>query len=167
MKTKQEKRVEGLCITVLLGALFLAGCTNTSSEPMEKEPAYGEDGGVGVDSDPEHVGALRQKWGVEVLGIQATATGYMLDFRYRVVDAEKAAPLLDRRIKPYLIVEKDDARLEVPVTNKLGALRQTTKHVQANRNYFILFSNPARHVKSGDKVSVVIGDFVVENLSVL
>lgn len=166
MKIKQEKSVILWCVTALLvGALSLPACSTGARGTMEKEPAYR--GGGSVDTDPDHVGSLRDKWGVEILGIQATATGYILDFRYRVVDAEKAAPLLDRRIKPYIIVEKDDARLEVPVTNKLGALRQTTKHVKANRNYFVLFSNPARHVKSGDRVTIVIGDFVVENLAVL
>ncbi len=167
MKNYQENRLAHVCATGLLltAVAWSAGCTNNTSKPVEeKEPAYG--GGAEV-SDPRHVGSLRDKWGVELLGIQTTATGYMLDFRYRVVDAEKAAPLLDRRIKPYIVVEKDEARLHVPVTNKLGALRQTTKDVKVNRNYFVLFSNPSRHVKSGDKVTVVIGDFVAKNLSVL
>lgn len=169
MKTEKEKKVAGTLVTLLLfGALLLSGCTNGSSgtkeQEQEMEPGYG--GGSEV-SDPDHVGRIRDQWGVEVLGIQATAAGYMLDFRYRVIDAEKAAPLLDRRIKPYIIVEKNKARLEVPVTNKLGAMRQTTKHVKPNRNYFVLFSNPARHVQSGEKVTVVIGDFKAEHLSVL
>lgn len=166
MKSQQENRITRLCATVLLlgTVAWSSACTNSTAKVEEKKPSYG--GGAEV-SDPRHVGSLQKQWGVEVLGIQATATGYMLDFRYRVLDGEKAAPLLDRRIKPYIIVEKDEARLEVPVTNKLGALRQTTKHVKENRNYFVLFSNPARHVKSGDEVTVVIGDFVVENLKVL
>lgn len=163
--TNQEKCGMGLLASALLAcAVLLPGCSNSPTETMEEDPGYG--GGNGV-SNPKHVGGLHEKWGVEVLGVQATATGYILDFRYRVVDAEKAAPLLDRRIKPYILVEKDESRLEVPVTNKLGALRQTTKHVRPDRNYFVLFSNPARHVKSGDKVTVVIGDFKAEHLDVL
>ncbi len=165
MKLFLKYRRSSLSATVLLACgLAMSGCMNSSSVQVEQAPASGDGSSM---HNPKHVGSLREKWGVEVLGIQASATGYILDFRYRVVDADKAAPLLDRRIKPYIVVEKDDARLEVPVTNKLGALRQTTKHVKPNRNYFVLFSNPARHVKPGDKVTVVIGDFVAENLSVL
>jgi hypothetical protein len=167
MNTHKEKCLGSLCATLLLaGALSLAGCSNEPTRPMDKEPAYGGGSTVTV---PDSVGALKDRWGVEVLGIHTTATGYMLDFRYRVLDAEKAAPLLDRRIKqkPYVIVEKDNAKLGVPVTSKLGALRQTTFNVKANRNYFVLFSNPARHVHSGDKVTVVIGDFKVKHLTVL
>lgn len=167
MKNHQGEHLGSLCAALLLaGALSLAGCSNETTRPMDKEPAYG--GGTS-DADPGSVGTLEEKWGVEVLGIHTTATGYLLDFRYRVLDAEKAAPLLDRRIKPgpYVIVEKDDARLGVPVSSKLGALRQTTFKVEANRNYFVLFSNPSRHVHPGDKVTVVIGDFKVEHLNVL
>jgi hypothetical protein len=165
MKTTQGIPMRRLFTgALLLGALSLAACSREATKPVEKEPAYG--GGTSI-SDPGKVGALQEKWGVKVLGIQTTATGYLLDFRYRVLDATKAAPLLDRHIQPYVIVEKDKARLEVPVTDKLGALRQTTRDVKENRNYLVLFSNPARHVKSGDKVTVVIGDFKVEHLNVI
>lgn len=162
MKKTAGKHLLPLSVAILL---LLGGCDHETAKPKDSEPEYG--GGAKEISDPDKVGALQEKWGVKVLGVQSTATGYMLDFRYRVLDAEKAAPLLDRSIKPYVIVEKDQAKLAVPVSSKLGALRQTTHNVRANRNYFVLFSNPARHVKSGDKVTVVIGDFVAEHLSVL
>lgn len=110
--------------------------------------------------------ALQERWGVKVVGIRQSAAGYMLDFRYRVLDAEKATPLLDRRIKPELKVAKSGATLKVPVPPKIGALRQSAKFVKPDRNYFILFSNPGRHVIPGDMVSVVIGDFRAENLTV-
>ncbi len=165
MKANRVTHLRSLWATVVtVGVLSLSACSHSTTREMEKDPVYG--GGSEV-SDPRHVGTLIEEWGVQVIGIHTTATGYLLDFRYRVLDAEKAAPLLDRRIKPYLIVEKDNAKLEVPVTSKLGALRQTTFNVKADRNYFILFSNPARHVRSGDKVTIVIGDFKVEHLDVL
>lgn len=170
MKTRQEINFRRLCVVmVLTGAMLLTGCSSGTTKPTDEGPAYGEGEGGSAVSDPDHVGSLRDEWGVEVLGIHTSATGYMLDFRYRVIDAKKAAPLLDRRIKPapYIIVEKNNAKLGVPVTSKLGALRQTTFNVKPNRNYFVLFSNPSRHVRSGDKVTVVIGDFKVEHLVVL
>jgi uncharacterized protein YceK len=168
MNTDQGKHLGLWCATaVLAGTLTLSGCSSATTKSEEKEPAYG--GGASETTDPAKVGSLQEQWGVEILGIQTSAAGYMLDFRYRVLDAEKAAPLLDRRIKPkpYIIVEKDNAKLQVPVTSKLGALRQTTFNVRANRNYFVLFSNPSRHVQPGDKVTVVIGDFVAQHLEVL
>jgi hypothetical protein len=109
---------------------------------------------------------MRDKWGIEVLAMRRTAAGYMLDFRYRVVDAAKAAPLLEYRTKPYIKVERSGATLGVPMPPKVGSLRNATKNVKSNRNYFALFANPGKHVKVGDEVTVVIGDFRAEHLTV-
>ena len=37
-----------------------------------------------------------EKWGVQIVGLPTTSGGYMLDFRFRVLDAKKAAPLFVR-----------------------------------------------------------------------
>jgi hypothetical protein len=47
----------------------------------------------------------------------------------------------------------------------VGALRQKTIKPEAGRIYFILFGNP-NVVKEGSKVTLVIGDVKVENLTV-
>lgn len=110
--------------------------------------------------------ALEQKWGVRVIGVRRTAANYMLDFRYRILDKNKAAEIMNRRIKPKLIVEKDGSTLFVPVTSKLGPLRQSAKFVKENKNYFMFFANPGKHVKRGDLVTVQIGDFKIEHVVV-
>jgi hypothetical protein len=89
----------------------------------------------------------------------------MLDFRYRVVDAEKAAPLFDRKNKAYLIDQASGAKFLVPESPKVGALR-TTRPPTPGKNYVILFGNPDRFVKKGNRVTVMIGDFKAENLVV-
>jgi hypothetical protein len=109
---------------------------------------------------------IEDEWGVEALSIRRTAGGYMLDFRYRVLDAEKAAPILDRRITPYLKVAESGVTLLVPQAPKLGSMRQTSFSVKADRNYFIVFTNPAQTVGVGDEVSVVVGDFRTGSLTV-
>lgn len=109
---------------------------------------------------------VESTWGIRVLGIRLTAAGYMLDFRYRLLDAQKANALFNRRIKPHLIVEKSGAKLQVPITNKLGPLRQTATHAKVDRNYFTFFANPGRHVDSGDKVTVVIGEIRLKDIAV-
>ncbi|WP_295885548.1 hypothetical protein [uncultured Thiohalocapsa sp.] len=112
--------------------------------------------------------ALAERWGVGVIGLSRTAGGYMLDFRFRVVDAEKALPLFDHRIKPYVVAEKSGINLPVPVGNKVGALRPTNRgrNITADRIYYMVFANPDTHLEYGDKVSVVIGDFRVDHLTV-
>ena len=48
----------------------------------------------------------------------------------------------------------------------IGALRSTTVKPEANRVYFILSSNAGDLIKSGSKVSIVMGNFKAENLLV-
>jgi hypothetical protein len=145
----------GIVIALLILALLFAPGTPvfaTSTEMptvAEKEQA--------VPGDP---------WGIRVIGIRRTAADYMLDFRFRMLDPEKAAAIMDRKIKPQLIVEKNGRTLQVPVSAKIGPLRQSPKFAKVDRNYFMFFANPGREVKAGDKVTVVIGEFKAEHLIV-
>ncbi len=108
---------------------------------------------------------LEERWGIQIQPIRMSAVGFIIDFRYRVIDSEKAAPLFNRKTKPYLIDQASGKKLAVPNPPKIGPLRTSNKP-QANRVYFILFSNPGWFIKSGNKVTVVIGDFKADNLVV-
>jgi len=121
-----------------------------------------------VNLKPEEVKELADKWGVELLGMRLTTAGYMLDFRFRVMDADKALPLFDHRIKPHIVAERSNIKLPVPMSTKVGAFRPTNrgKNIKADKTYYMIFGNPDRHVKVGEKVTVVIGDFKVEHLMV-
>lgn len=109
---------------------------------------------------------LEQQWGIRVLALRQSASGYMLDFRYRVVDVDKARKLMDRKLKPQLIVTKTGNRLQVPTPPKLGPLRQSSRTPRADTNYFIFFANPRRQVNTGDEVSIQIGDLEISGLKV-
>ncbi len=110
-------------------------------------------------------GAIASRWGIEIDTLRVTAAGYMLDFRYRVVDARKAKPLFERKTKPVLRDEATGAQLAVPVPPKTGALRNSNDP-QAGRSYFMFFANPARFLKPGSLVTVSIGDFSVSGIRV-
>ena len=111
---------------------------------------------------------IKKNWGVEIENVRLSAAGYMLDFRYKVIDPDKAAPLQDFKVKPYLIDEASGAKLIVPSPPKVGALRQRVKSGKPipGRTYFIIFSNPGRFVRHDNKVTIVIGDFKVDHLVV-
>lgn len=115
------------------------------------------------------VGALspmEAKWGIRIVAIRRSAAGYMLDLRYQVLDPDKAADFVDRGIKPELLVEKSGARLQVPVTGKIGPLRQSALRAKAGKIYFMFFANPARHVQAGDTVTLSLGEFELRHLRV-
>jgi hypothetical protein len=109
---------------------------------------------------------LRERWGIEVTSLHLSANGRMVDFRYRVLDPEKAALLGDRNVKPMLTDLATGAVLRVPSFPKTGSLRQTGAKMQAGRIYFMLFANTGMPVKVGSRVTVTVGDFKVEKLIV-
>jgi hypothetical protein len=108
---------------------------------------------------------LAAEWGIEVTSIRMTANNHMIDYRYKVLDATKATDLFKREIKPYLIHQKTEKVLAVPETAKLGPLRNSNIP-QEGKIYWMFFGNGGDLVKAGDKVTVVIGDFKVEDLIV-
>jgi hypothetical protein len=97
--------------------------------------------------------------------VRQTAAGYMLEFRYRVLNAEKAKPLFERRTKPVLTHVETGAKLIVPAPAKTGALRNSNPPV-AGRIYWMFFANPGKLVKPGQHVSVEIGEFRADGLIV-
>jgi hypothetical protein len=111
---------------------------------------------------------LEDRWGVRPVSIRLTASDYFVDFRYLVTDSEKSKAILSRskeNREAFLLAQKTGEKFQVPVT-KMGALRSSTLSPKKGRQYTILFSNAGKFIKKGDKVSVVIGKFKVENLTV-
>lgn len=157
-----------------LSAFFflMSGCVTTKPEVQEQSFSFAEASDeqkeVAVVQEPkeQQEPSLEEKWGIKILSIRQSANGYMLDFRYRVIDPDKASLLLSRKEKPYLIDQASGARFMVPSAPKVGPLRQTAIKPIADRNYFILFANPGKYVKPGNRVTVVIGEFRVQNLVV-
>ena len=108
---------------------------------------------------------LKDKWGIELVAMRSTAAGHMVDFRYKVLDAEKSAPLFKRQTKPYLIHQESGKVLAVPNTAKIGSLRNSNTP-QNGRTYWMFFGNHHRLVNKGDMVTVAIGDFRATDIKV-
>lgn len=108
---------------------------------------------------------MKRKWGVELLFVRETSAGYMLEFRYKVLDANKAKPLFERQTKPMLTHVKTGARLIVPTPAKTGALRNSNMP-KAGKVYWMFFANPGKLVKPGERVNIDIGEFHANGLVV-
>jgi hypothetical protein len=117
-----------------------------------------------VASDREAL-MLRRRWGIDNLHVRSTASGEVVRFSYRVVDADKARALNDKKAKPYLLAKNTAVKLEVPTTEKVGQLRQTATP-ENGREYWMVFGNVGRIVKPGDHVDIVIGAFHANELVV-
>lgn len=130
---------------VLLAAWLGAGCA-----PLPAAPAAAADSGI------------------EIHGLHLSAHGYVLDMRYRVRDQVKAAALLDSKKKVTLVDEARHAQLGVPESPVIGGMRQTSRNhvVYTDRDYFILFVNPGRAVRVGDRLQLAVDGHKIAQLTV-
>jgi hypothetical protein len=85
--------------------------------------------------------------------------------RYKVIDADKAGMLNDKRWNPYLVDEATGAKLGIPEMEKVGKLRQTAPPKNGQVDWMV-FGNPGQLVKAGNRVDVVIGDFRADGMVV-
>jgi hypothetical protein len=134
----------------------------------EESPAAGTVAPTAVSVQARHPRKntfMKREWGIEILYVRQTAAGYMLEFRYKVVDAEKAKPLFERQTKPILTHAETGAKLIVPTPAKTGALRNSNPPL-ADHTYWMFFANPGKLVEPGQHVNIQIGDFLVEKLVV-
>lgn len=108
---------------------------------------------------------IRKRWGIDNIIVRSTASGSLIRFSYRVVDAEKAALINDKAKAPYLIEEKMGIALQIPQMEKVGQLRQTVKP-ENGREYWMAFSNRGKVIKPGSRVDIVVGSFRINDLVV-
>ncbi|HKC15151.1 MAG TPA: hypothetical protein VKC11_00465 [Steroidobacteraceae bacterium] len=107
----------------------------------------------------------RLVWGVDSLSVKWAESGEVIRFSYRILDADKAKELQDKKAEPSLIDPKAGVSLVVPSLEQVGSLRQSTD-AEAGKSYWMAFSNKGRLVKRGDHVIVVIGQFRADGLVV-
>ena len=151
-----------LCAAQAQGQEPVAGPTKTG--PMKAQERQKKTAAA-VPSHPRASIYYRRNWGVDIVGVHPVSSGYMLRFQYRVLDPSRSEVLKDRKVRPYLIDEKSGIALAVPAMEKVGELRQVAPQ-EVGRTYFVIFGNPARLVKEGDKVTLVFGNFRAEGIVV-
>jgi hypothetical protein len=141
---------------LLAGGFALILCLGIASEAQASDPP---------SQHPREKTFMKRQWGVEILFVRQMSAGYMLEFRYKVVDADKAAPLFERQTKPMLTHVETGARMIVPTPAKTGALRNSNTPL-VDHTYWMFFANPGKLVKQGEHVNIEIGDFLAEKLVV-
>lgn len=105
-------------------------------------------------------------FGLHFESLRVNGDGLLIDFRYRVTDPEKAKHVVNRQTQPVLIEPVSKVELRVPHAQNVGTLRQTGTSLITGRRYVALFANPGRTIKSGNKVSIVMGRFRLDDVVV-
>ena len=102
-------------------------------------------------------------WGVDSLSVKWGESGELIRFSYRVLDADKARVLNDKKVEPSLVDPEAGVKLVVPSMENVGQLRQTAPP-EEGKVYWVVFSNKGRLVKRCHHVNVVIGTFHADGL---
>lgn len=169
------KLFKSIPIVVIAGILFPTDfLAQTQSAPDQQAPAAAAESPSAPVSQSRHKPNRPAKrateyynliWGVDSLSLRWTESGEVIRFSYRVLDADKAKELNDKKHEPVLIDPQAGVKLVVPSLEKVGQLRQSATP-EAGKSYWMAFSNKGRLVKRGDHVDVVIGQFRAEGLVV-
>jgi hypothetical protein len=155
---------------LLLAMLAASAC---SAVPLSAKALPSADGGETASTPAASMKSWRLKsgplitrtWGIDIVGVHPVSSGFMLAFKYKILDPSKAKLLNERKQKAYLVDEATGTVLAVPAMENIGELRAATTP-QVDRTYFMIFGNPGRLVKPGARVSVVAGDFKIQGLVV-
>jgi hypothetical protein len=104
-------------------------------------------------------------WGVDHLRATYTSSGNLIRFSYRVLEPKLAKALGDHESTPYLYAPRSHAMLQIPTMEKIGQLRQLNA-AEADKEYWMVFSNKGNLVRPGERVNVIIGKFHADGLLV-
>jgi len=157
--------VRTLLLFTMVGSAWVPVVVNAQAPVQQLAAAVNPSAAPAPAHHPRENTYIKRKWGVELLFVRETAAGHMLEFRYKVLDPDKALPLFIRKDKPILTHERTGAELEVPVPPKTGALRNSDAPIEG-RVYWMFFANPGLLVRPGDAIDIRIGEFEVKGLVV-
>lgn len=111
-----------------------------------------------TSSVPIDAASLKEQWGIEIWQVSVTGIGGMIDFRMRVLDETKAAPILKNINKaPVLVSEKTGVSSQL-VTAEDGKLTP-----EVGKVYIFFYGNPDRQFQSGDLITIIFGDVRLEH----
>jgi hypothetical protein len=165
-------------VAAVVAATLLAGCASTAPvvTPHDEHVAHAPP--AGAQTAPlavsgaakvealEAASAAEERYGIRYESLRLSGAGLLLDFRYRVVDPAKAGLVVNRKVQPYVQDKATGHQFHVPHAQKVGTLRHMGGNLQVGRVYSMLFANPGRTIKSGDKVSVVVGAYRLDEVAV-
>ncbi|MCX5539538.1 hypothetical protein M3A49_08565 [Paraburkholderia sp. CNPSo 3076] len=153
-------------------AVLMAGSVCLAAALLQ--PAAGEAGAsAAAKQSPYSPASLPQRakgyyelmQGIDHLSVRRTASGNLIRFSYRVTDPAAARPLGEKTATAVMFGRTSHALLEIPVMDKVGALRQSGP-LETGQEYWMVFSNKGGLIKAGERVDVFVGSFHVDGLIV-
>jgi hypothetical protein len=168
--TQVVQKVPGCwpCAAVLL---LMAGCSSAPPPRPESVPPGAQTRPVALPPAVEAkalepVNDQEQQYGIRYQSLRLSGSGLLLDLRYRVLDPDKAAQVVNHKVQPVVVDPLTGYQFQVPHAQKIGTLRHMGGNLKTGRVYSMLFANPGRTLKSGATVNLVMGDYRLDGLRV-
>lgn len=102
---------------------------------------------------------IEEKFGVRFTFVAVTASGGMVELRYRVLDEGKAANFGHYTETAPMIIAEDTGKI-VDVT----IMGLHNHRVEPGRTYYVLYRNTNNAVESHRPVTIAVGDLRLENV---
>jgi hypothetical protein len=102
---------------------------------------------------------LEQAKGIRIVHVAVSGAGGLLDLRYQVVDADKAASV--HSSLPEMVDERSGA-----VVDQLLMGHQHKGVLHAGQTYYLIFENPGNLVQRGGRVTVALAGARVRHVRV-
>ena len=147
-------------VVVALGLIALLLALGVLARALWPGPEKGADIRSGTTAVTAR--GLAARYGIDVTLIAVSAAGGLVDFRYQVVDPDKANPIIhDIDLFPRMVEESTGATLvmrSLPHNHK--------KELEFGGSYFFLLPNANNALHQGSRVTLVIGDARLEHVLV-
>ena len=105
--------------------------------------------------------AVEARWGIRVTQVAVTADGGLVDFRFIVLDPDKASEMLSN-VDNLPVLRPDGTNTLV----NSAAQMADTHNLRAGQTYFLLYRNSGGAVRSARSVSVLFGDLRIDHVPV-
>ena len=161
MKTNpvlHTQRLAAFLAAILLlvaSAVALTACTTSSAD--QATPPNGSASRTTVTVQPANATTtdLEQRFGIQMTLVAVTAGSGLIDIRFRVTDAAKAADLFKPENLPAVIVPDSGITIQPPEPPDPGTLTD-------GQIYFLLYPNSGGAVRPGSGVILAFGDLRLE-----
>jgi hypothetical protein len=101
---------------------------------------------------------MAARYGIDVNLIGVTAAGGLIEFRYQVVDPDKADRMIhDEKLLPIVVVEDSGATMVISRPHHAS-------EIKLGATYFFLFANSHNAIHAGSKLTLVMGDSRIEHI---
>lgn len=152
--------------SMMLGGLafsfFGPSAPRRTAQPIAAPVASSHSGHQRLQTSTRRItrAGLASRYGIKLTLVGVTASGGLVDLRFRIIDAAKAKKLFtSASVMPAVIAEPSGTVIEAPHGGHHGRVKPAT-----GASYFLLMGNPGGAVQRGVPVTVVFNTVRVEHI---